>query len=264
VALLINFVAAGGIGFGGVAQSRWLLFALALNQTDYDANRRLSRRTAVIAAGTGMVLLIAFTRLSYYPQLEKERLLAIGDDFAARGNRQSALVTYQQATEADRFAADAWERLANMALHVWLETGSAQVQETFRWSVRSWLDVNPRSHVAHARVGDWWLQAFRHTGERQNLDAAIEQYRVATQLYPHYNLGHAQLAWTLYLSGDESAAEREAAEALRLNGLNPHVEQNLASRKIYDPAGSQSNPPGPPNGVSAEQLMESLRSGLTD
>jgi tetratricopeptide (TPR) repeat protein len=260
--LLIHLVGAGGIGYVSVAQTFWILLALMLGEADPPGdNHPLTRRSAGVLAGAGLAALGVFAQLSYYPQLEAWTLQMEGESLAARRQGQQVVETYHRAALADPLSALGWERLGLLTNAAWLESGDQQLGNLFHTAVREMLAVNDRSCIAHMRAGDWWLAAYRQLDQRNFLDQAVDEYRIATRLYPHYNFGHAQLAWALHLAGDSGGAKAAAEEALRLDSLNPHVEQKLDRQKglLMDPGGTHDNQPAPPGDRSAEQVMQELR-----
>jgi hypothetical protein len=62
----------------------------------------------------------------------------------------------------------------------------------------------------------------------------------------------------LHLAGRPKEAAAEAAEALRLDALNPHAEQKLKSQFVYDPKITAEGLT-PSRGENAEQTMLGLR-----
>jgi hypothetical protein len=84
---------------------------------------------------------------------------------------------------------------------------------------------------------------------------AVHAYRQAVLLYPNSNILHAQLAWALRLAGEQPAARREAAEALRLDRLVPHPELKLEAQKLVGVVPR----PGLPQDAQAEQIVHFLR-----
>jgi tetratricopeptide (TPR) repeat protein len=281
VVMLVNLLGAGGIGFAGVAQTLWLLLALLMNHA--DAARPESRgsdvpvpgsspgiaahpwRTSLstwpaagltIAAG---ILLACFHQTAYSPVTESQTLMFEGNTRRMLGHTLPALAAYRQAAEADPYSPEPWESLYELSHDAWRQTGDSSLELSFRDAVRESLQRNSRSSHAHLLVGHRWLAAYRRFGRREYLESAIGCYGIAVKLYPHYNLGRAQFAWALGLSGDRVAAEREAAEALRLDALNPHSEQKLAAQQVYDATPSVAGQPPPPGDQNAEQTVKRLR-----
>jgi tetratricopeptide (TPR) repeat protein len=284
--LLVHLLGAGGIGFSGVAQSLWVLLALLLGEAEGgaswcenpEATTRLRRQSALswVSAGGGVLSrrgaaalaiasmcgLVIVARTSYFPILNAQTLLLEGELFAMRGQAVAALDAFRRAAQADPYSPAGWERVAGQAHERWVNTGDAEYGEAFRTALSASLAVNKRSSIAHSQAGDWWLTAYRKLGNRQHLDQAIEHDRVALRLYPNHSFWHAQLAWALHLAGNSQEAAREAEEALRLNELNPHREQKLAERLLFDEDRTHMDQLPPPGEQSAEQVMRELRIGI--
>ena len=58
-------------------------------------------------------------------------------------------------------------------------------------------------------------------------DQAVQHYRQALDLYPNSAVCRAELAEALLSAGDREGYRQEAEEALRLDGLTPHVDKKL-------------------------------------
>lgn len=258
--LLVNLLAAGGIGFASVAQSLWIIAALLISGAEQGRNiRTLSRPVAFGLVGLGLVAVAGFTQAGYLPLLNAQAHLAEGDALLMDRQPLRALSAFHKAVKADPYSQDGWERLANLAHEAWLATGDVTYYETFVDAAGKLRTLNPRSSATQAQLGHWWQKAYRHFGDPQYLEKCIEAYRIATQLYPNYNLGHAQLAWALHLAGDDVGAAREAAESLRLDALDPHHEQKLNKQDLYDSPPAVPGQPAPPGPQKAEQVMQQLR-----
>jgi O-antigen ligase len=258
--LFVNLLAAGGIGFASVASTLWVLAALLNNQVEVaPTGKIISQRLSVVIALIALIILGAFAKVGYLPQLSRETLLAGGDTRRMEGQPAAALAAFTAATEADPYSPDGWERLADLAHQAWLETGEQRYYQTFINASEEMLARNRRSSSAQFQVGRWWLAAYRRLGKPQYIEQTLAHYRIAVQRYPNYNLGRAELAWALHLSGEDEEAAREAAEALKLDQLLPHAEQKLANQRVYDSPRALPDQLPLPGERNAEQLMQELR-----
>jgi O-antigen ligase len=260
-AVLINLSAAGGISFAGVALTLWLLLATALTMSDESRLvRSLSARNAAMLAAATVLIAFLFWYSTFAPVLHVWTKLAQASDQQSQGRLREAEQTLLDAVAADSYSVEPWQALAQLRLTMWLDGSDASLETAFAEAARATLDHDRRSSAAHQAYGDWYLRAYRATNEDRFLEEAIFGYRRAVELYPNYNLGHAQLAWALQVAGRFAESSVEAEEALRLDGLNPHREQKLVERAVFDlPRRVDSQSLDPPDS-NAEQLMKLLRS----
>lgn len=236
VALSINLLAAGGIGYPGVALSWWVLSALALNgATEWDAGVLIHRGWLAIGCVGVLVLCGGFYQTMYLPVLEHRRYMFVGLSFQEQGHYLAAVGAYQAAAAADRRSPEPWTQLAALHQQAALAQASPVLLERFGEAADQALERDPQSHALHRRVGDMYLELHAKTNQRSLLNSAIQRYDTATALYPNSNILHAQLAWALSLAGDKSRAQTEAEIALQLDGLNPHAEQKLSAQPLFDP-----------------------------
>ncbi|MBC8870708.1 MAG: O-antigen ligase family protein [Planctomycetes bacterium] len=252
--LLVNLLAAGGIGFPGVAQSWWLLLAIALGLL--DAERPL--RSAPRAAATGMVglafvLALAFHQTMYQPVLRCQASMNEGDSLAQEGRPDQAKAAYVTAARADPYSADPWMQLASLYRQLAILSGDEEHVGHFDRAVREALARDRRSHSVFRQLGNLRLSLYRKFGDREQLKRAIAAYERWAQIYPNSNMAHAQLAWACSIDGDDQSAAREAKIALGLDKQSPHREKKLREQRVYDPRSEH------PEDETAEQLMNRLR-----
>lgn len=265
-ALLINLLAAGGISFAAVAVTVWILFALLVAPAAIpvaEAGGVAGVRPwyagppgQYLIAGMLGLGLFGYYWTTYGPITESRTALSQGDLAVRMGRIPDAKESYERAAVLDPWGTEPWERLTELSHATWMRSGAAADEQAFRLTLAELLRRNP--HSAHARTlaGHQWLSAYRRFESPAALHEAIGCYEVAVSLYPNYNLGHAQLAWALHLAGDpRSVTERD--EARRLNGLNPHAEQQLSRQRLFDPRAGEGRPAG--GGETAEQWLDEIR-----
>ena len=97
-----------------------------------------------------------------------------------------------------------------------------------------------------------------------DLDEALDASRQAADRSPASALAHAELAAVWKLTGDDSAAQMEAEEALRLDKLNPHLEFKLINQHLprYQWDEGEKTVVASPRLETAEQTMLELRKAL--
>jgi len=162
------------------------------------------------------------------------------------------------AAEADSLAPEPRRLLAELMLGRWEATESPQDWRAFSEAADDYSRRDPRHHAARYTRGTWFLTAWKKSGQREDLDEALAAFRSAIERYPNHAFYHAQLAWTLHLAGDESAARGEADIAYDLDQKMPHQELKLARRRVADPDLKQ-KPAQTFRAESAEQTVETLR-----
>jgi len=254
VVLLVNLLAAGGIGFPGVAQNWWLLVAIALNRLDAERPLMIVPRTgACVLVVVAIALALAAHQTMYQPVLRCQARTAEGKDLAAEGRVGRAETALRDAAAADRRSAEPWMDLAALYHQLVIETNSLERLQQFDNAVEETLKRNRRSHSVFRQLGNWRLVLYVARREKHQLDRAIEAYSTSVGLHPNSSMAHAQLAWACKMAGDGERAASEAEKALLLDMQNPHRERQLARQKVFDPTGDERAR------QDAEQLMHSLR-----
>jgi hypothetical protein len=227
-ALLLNLLAAGGIGFAGVAGSLWLLLAASSggeNRPRVAARWGVACATAALAGLVGMCWLTA-----YLPVLRCRSLLSLAErEPAGAGDHLLA------ATGADAWADEPWRELAAIDFARWAADPSDDLADRWRQEQQEVLRRRPHSSSAWLEAADRYFAAYRESADgelrREFLDQAVTHYRRAVELYPNYPLAHASLAIALAETGQEDAG-REAIIALELHEQTPHLDQKLPGELV--------------------------------
>ncbi len=267
ITLLVNLLAAGGIGFPGVAQLLWILLALSLNVSESSDGRTsaasqgttVSRNVAVVGLAAILVLLPSCYLTMYRPVLAAHELYA---EALETSNPQELAERCLAAAQADPWWADPYETYAELLCRQWIEAPSDERLAAFDAAVGNLLQRDRHSSLLYRRYGDWLVQMYLVSGQTKLLDRAIEAHRQAVALYPNSNLLHAQLAWDYYLAGDLGRANDQASEALRLDNVLPHEELKLKHRKLVggEEVSSKGGHGITSEGANAEQRMREIRS----
>lgn len=225
VVLLVDLLAAGGIGMPGVAHTLWLLLAVGLCGKSLRACRpwvAMATLLAVIAAA------VACYCTAYHPVL-----VCQGEMYRAERQPDEAVEHLQAAAAADPWAAEPWRRLAAEAFDRWQREPDEATFECFRHAGDKALALAPNSASTWFTVGDWYLRASAKTDrEGQPIVPgasrdAVRAFREAVRLYPNSAVYRAALADALSAAGDEAGFRQEADAALRLDGLTPHSDKKL-------------------------------------
>jgi len=279
--LLVHLLVSGGINFAGVAGSLWLLAALALNATE------INRPPPTLSRGLTIALFLAAAVLTgtcyftaYHPVVTRHRFALQAENLLQRAveERESgrtdlareslarAESSFRDAAAADPFDARLPIRLAQAHLYRYLDRRSADTSDRDYQRFEQYEDqaVRLRRHSSkiQTRVGYMYLEVFQKTGNRVHVEKARQAFTTAVDLYPNSNMARARLAWVHHLAGEREEAVEQAGEALRLDALNPHIEQKLAGRGLFDdligPQQRQRMTLAPQD-ATAEQLMRRLR-----
>jgi len=222
IVLLVNLLAAGGIGFAGVAGTLWLLLALGLNAVETGLPRILSRRAGFAALLAAIALAVACYSTAYGPVLRCRAEL-----HQAQQDPIHAVEHLQKAATADRLAAEPWHQLASIAFDQWQETPTADALATFETCNAKALQLAANSSPAWLNSGDCYSEIYRKTRRPVDIRKAVDAYRRAVRLYPNSGVYRAKLALALDAAGDRSGFRREAAAALELDERTPHADKKL-------------------------------------
>jgi hypothetical protein len=253
--LTVNLLAAGGISFAGIATGWWLLLAIVSNSGALPSRERgLPRFVVGLLAVTATLLVIGCFATLYSPTLRCRAKLDEGEERIRLQRLDEAEAAFLAAAAADPYAAEPWNNLAALYHHGALEIANEDSLSRFESAVERVLRRNPRAPLLRKQIGDWWLTLFARWGDHRQLQQAILAYTEWVRLYPNHALGHAQLAWSYHLAGDDDSSRRAAVEALRLDALNPHREKKLSQQRLYDPVANSEG-----QRENAEQTIRRLR-----
>jgi O-antigen ligase/tetratricopeptide (TPR) repeat protein len=246
VAILINLLAAGGIGIPTVALGFWSLLALGLNLRDDRTCSRLREfpsrippfvLSAVWAAALGLFL------GAVVPYWRAEAAISEAEEATRPGRApefERAERAYQRAIVADHYYARPWLKYAALELDAWVWRGAKfednrwkKIPELLRDAVT--LPRNPNAWSLHMRRAEAIRGLLQKVGSQlAPIDLVsyggeiVKETRTATFLYPSNAMLHARLAESsaeISMFGD---AIKEAEEALRLDQLlNPHPDKRL-------------------------------------
>jgi len=221
-ALLLNLCAAGGIGFPGVSGSLWLLVALGMNCCAVGPGCRLGRPAVAGALVVTLALAAAMVRTGYLPVVRAVPWMRRAYDQPDRAEEY-----LERAADADRWSAEPWKLLAELAFRHWRQEPSPGAFDWFETCAQKVLQLNPNSEAVWFRIGRWYWEAYLRTGRREHLERAVGLFAGAVKRYPNRSLHRALLAIALAERGDPHRSQLEARRALRLDELNPHADKDL-------------------------------------
>ena len=263
IVLGINLLAAGAASFPGVAQTAWILIPLAMSLREPIGGLNIPRWTSILAAASSAALAAACYFTSYAPILNSSLPMSAAEVIPYQSTDQLA-IHYAAAAAHDPWSAAPWERLAEVRLSAWLRNGFADDLTEFKRAADEFARREAPSPRAAQNRARWYLQLYARSKQPANLEAALAASRQATDRSPASALAHAELAAVWKLTGDDSAAQMEAEEALRLDKLNPHEEFKLKNQRLtqYQWEDAEKTVVAVPRPETAEQTMLELRKAL--
>lgn len=224
VTLLIHLSASGGIGFPGVANSLWVLMALAINCRGAEPTARSTSRLDI---GIGLVALLAAGPAFYFtgfaPAIESQRWLR-----AASTGENRVWFCFEQAIKADPWSPQAWYHLSDAEFGAWQKTGNPKDLAHFEQFFAQAIRLDPHSSSAWRHAGDQWMAVYDKTKQPAHAEKAATALEKAVEFYPNDGDHRAALAIALKAVGDEAGFRRAAARALELDDQTPHADKKLA------------------------------------
>jgi hypothetical protein len=246
LAIMVNLLAAGGIGIPTVALCLWTMLAIGQNLRDdrpCGALRSVGARTAGITMlGIWTAILGTFLG-AVIPFWNSEAAIASADaalDSPAGANFEGAEAALLTATRADPYNSRPWRKLAGLYLSVWQERGAKpndlrwqQVPITLLKAVS--FPRNPNVWSLHAEQAAIMTTILSRVGPSltepdriRYLGDIVRASRTASRLYPTNATLHAKLAVASANISMYADAVSEANEALRLDKiLTPHPDKQL-------------------------------------
>ena len=246
VALLVHLLGAGGIAMPAITQLLWLVWAMRTacwasavaledEKTPSKSPRRgvmagqVSAAACALAAG-GLSLVCLWTAMM--PELLCRTSLQAGDFEWGRRQIESAQARYLAAAEADPWAIEPWERLADLGLQRWQQS---QLDADFDAAIRRLQVVSDRLPFASRplrRLGQAWLSRFDRSHSPNHARIAAEFLVAAIERYPQ----HAALLseWAISCEGAGSAenareAARKSTQQDDINRMAGHTDKYLST-----------------------------------
>lgn len=272
LAWMVCLLTSGGIGIPGVAVSGWLLLAVALPVVQPQAGLGRRRVTgALLVAAALIALFFYFTGL--VPIYRAGGHMVAGIE--ARERAQQAMVQGRRdeaeqqwarartallaAAESDPYAAAPWAELTRLDWQRWKVSQQSRDYQQMCQAAQQLVRHHSRSYAVAMMVGDFHLSAYRRQYP-ERLENAWQAYRNAQRLYPNNAMIAARLAWIGHLQHRETKSLEQAALALKLDQLNPHMEFKLGLRRLFESIPEEELEDLPL--TNAEQAMENLRKGI--
>ncbi len=246
-AVVVNLLAAGGIGIPTVALGLWIMLALGLNLRGDRGCGRLreceSRMPALGMAVGWAAVLGTFVGL-VMPFWRSEAAMAQAEEAVRRlpPDYERAALAYEMASSADRYNSRAWIGEAYRYLEEWKSHGAKATDDRLK-RVSFLLDMavtpprNPYAWVVHNERAVLLAQVLNLIGPQLSpIDAIRYQGKIvaatrrASRLNPTNAQLHARLAEASAAISMYRDAVTEAEEALRLDRITPHLDKKLPDR----------------------------------
>ena len=221
-ALLTCLLFSGGIGAAGVSGTLWLLLGLGLNTARCNRAWVVSRHASAAILTVAVVLSVCCYASSYRPVIgwRTAKEAAVFDPAAARSH-------LEKARSADPLSAQPPSGLAVLIYQRWEANQTADGFDALQECYESAVRLDPHSHSTWHHFAELFHRMGRKTGELEQIDKALEACSRAVSLYPTECRYRAELSEILDLSGNVAGSIREAAEALRLDQVTPHLDKKL-------------------------------------
>ena len=231
---LINLLAAGGIGFPGVAMSLWCLMAVALNLSGSQRSQLAGTKKQWFTVGVVVCAAFAFYVGGYRAAMTANAQIERGKQALRQRDPSRAEASFLAAAAADNYAPEPWMILVDVYFRQWMSTQQSSDLQKLNQSIQESLRRNSKSFAMHRHFGDLYLAAYTKFSQPSLLVSAIDHYEEMVERYPHHAIMHAQLAWALALADRNQDAVEEAEMALELDSVCTHAEHRLAVLHLYD------------------------------
>ena len=249
LAVVVNLLAAGGIGYATVASMLWAIAAIGLNLRVDRPSGRLRTLEGLLppfTAGAVLAALIGMFFGAIGPVWRVQSTMSRADAILgsrAASPRQEDLDRVARlldaAIAADAYATRPYLALAELELLAWLGRGAPPEDAVWERTEAIYAEArtrprNPlsldvcRSRIATARrILDSRPDLPSKARERLQEIIAAASYTIATHLTPTSAIDRARAAIALAGIGDWERAIVQAERALELDAITPHLDKKL-------------------------------------
>lgn len=246
VALLVHLLGAGGIAMPAITQLLWLVWAMRAACSETSGTHQdgksssesagrgvMAGRLGVMGAALAAVgLCVACLWTATMPELLGRTSLQAGDFEWRRGQIEVAQSRFFEAVQADRWAIEPRERLAEVSFQRWR---TAHRERDFDEALDRWDVVRkrmPHSSRPDRRLGQVWLAKFEQSRNPDDARKSAESFAAAVERYPHHAGLLSEWAIACEAAGLAEKAREVARRALRQDDINRqagHSDKYLAS-----------------------------------
>ncbi len=251
VALLVHLLGAGGIAMPAITQLLWLVWAMrsaCSESSGADQDKKSPSKSAsqgVMAGRLGVAmsafktggLFVACLWTATMPELLCRTSLQAGDFEWRRGQIEVAHARFLDAAQADRWAIEPIERLAEVSFQRWRTAHRDRDFDETVQHLEHVRDTLPFSSRPYRRLGQVWLAKFEHSHDLEDARKSATFFEGAVERYPH--LARLLSEWAIACEAAEMAntAHDAAQRALRQDEINrkaghsdKYLSPNLRSR----------------------------------
>ncbi len=237
----VHHLAAGGIGYPGVAGSFWLLSALLANETEADETQHAppvqtspwQRIQPLLGLVATLVAVGCCYLTGYGPVLRCQAAMDRAFESAGSASPDTAPQDGQQqlraAAAADPLSAEPVRLLAEYELGRWKQDRTPQSLRRFSAAADAMLHLRPNASAVWQRMGQWYLEIYALTQDRSDAEKAAGYFERAVERYPTSATLNADLAEACSAAGQADEARQTAAAACRLDASTPHVDKQLTA-----------------------------------
>lgn len=222
VALLVNLLAAGALGFPALSGSLWLLVAISMNLAQSGPPRGMRRASVAVLLVPALSAVLVCYLSAYRPVLESQRAMRQIAQQPAEAERW-----LEAAAKADPLAVQPWQQLAVLSLQKWKQESDEASLATFDQAARNAMRLEPHSARLRQILGDGWSEIAEQTHDPTAIQQAQACYREGVRLYPTSAILRAKLARMYYTARQFTLFQQEAKEALALDRKTPHEDKKL-------------------------------------
>ncbi|MGD9722818.1 MAG: O-antigen ligase family protein [Pirellulales bacterium] len=258
--LAVHLLAAGGIGYPGVAGTFWILLALAFNETEAAGvvsapagpsagstaassvlwgpgtkeRAEPPRRRLAWAPAVGLLVMcgagVACYWLAYGPVVNSHAAMMRASDPALS---ESARINFLvDAAAADPLSPEPWTALAEIELARLKRRENQQdpqAIDAFLKSVTKVVELRPYSAATWRQAGRWYSDLYTANRHQGTAEAAAVCLRHAIDLYPNLPELRGECALAMGAAGQFEAALRQLRTARRLEQMTPHADKKLSA-----------------------------------
>lgn len=232
--IAIHLTVSGGISNPGTGTLFFLLLAMTqFTPHQTTAGAPSQSHWGVIAGIATLVTLIGLGFLhyqyGYVPVLASQAALNRADIAGSANNASEVKKSLEAAATADPWSAVPATRLAMLEFQNLVSADASERRDPANLlsAVKEAITKGHTSPALHYEMAFTLLQANAIAPHEDLQQEAIALLDKTTQLAPTKSIAWAYLAYASNQAGDFEKAKTSAKEALRLDALNPHADQDL-------------------------------------